>query len=223
MEPHPPGTPTNDVCEVAAIEEDPNTQPQRSRSISHEDAPNMQLQTTLSASHEMIIRPPIAPGFEDESFIAPLNRMANISHHRGANDILETWFRSPNAGLAVFYFFKARQYIKFRLEDPHSRPQITEFLLSIANDHFFADIHTGLLNWEDVIENINETNLLLVFTNLEHDPPVAKNFWAYVCSFDVKTGKRHSRDFDEDNDDSAQGRRKRTEKSPSGRTEESEY
>ena len=204
LEPHPPGTPTDRTHNDSTVQEATDAQ------------------RCLSNDHELLVYSPIAAGFEDDSYIAPLNQITNIFHHKGANEILETWFRSHNKTLAVFYFFKARQYIKFRLGDPDIHQQVERFLLSIANDHYIADINRRFLNWEDALQSIHEQNLLLVFTGPEHKE-TAKDFRAYVCSFDVKTGKRHDRDVDDEGEDFTQGKKKRINQIISSGSEESEY
>lgn len=206
LEPHPPGTPTTCTHNETTMGE----------------PSNVQLERGLSGGPEHLIYSSIAAGFEDDNCIAPLNQIINIFHHRGANDILETWFQSHNKSLAVFFFFKKRQYIKFRLDDPNINQQVEEFLLSIANDHYIADIHKGFLNWEDALRNIHDQNLLLVFTGPEHKT-MAKDFWAYVCSFDAQTGKRHDRGFDEEGEDLTPARKKHMGQILSSGNDESEY
>jgi hypothetical protein len=61
----------------------------------------------------------------------------------GAEQILNAWFKSHNTSLAVFYLFKTRQYCKFALGDSNLLMKVGKFVGSLANDHFFADIHSG--------------------------------------------------------------------------------
>ncbi|KAL3470209.1 hypothetical protein BJX99DRAFT_264424 [Aspergillus californicus] len=166
---HPPGTPSIEGHNDLPTEGASSFQLQRNASVDHEDTPSLQLQRDLSTGHEIIICPLKAAGFEDDGFIAPLNLVTYMPHHRSAKIILEAWFQSNNTSLAVIYLFKSRQYIKFAFDDPNLDSQLTEFLLSIANDHYFADCRGRFFNWEDVMKNIHQTSLIFVFKELEHE------------------------------------------------------
>ncbi|KAI9040411.1 uncharacterized protein KD926_008234 [Aspergillus affinis] len=185
---YPPGTPSNEGYNDPPAEVASDLQLQMNASVDLEETPSVQLQRGLHTDHEVIVCPPKAAGFEDET-IAPLNQLTDMSHNRSANDILEAWFQSNNMSLAVFYLFKSRQYIKFALNDPNLDSSLKEFVLAVANDYSLADFRRGLLNWEEVIENIHQTNLLLVYKELEHEQLTNTNLREYVCSFDSQTGE----------------------------------
>ncbi|PLB48773.1 hypothetical protein P170DRAFT_329255, partial [Aspergillus steynii IBT 23096] len=128
-------------------------------------------------------------GFDDEALIILLNQLTNISHDHSINNILEAWFRSNNISLAVFYLFKSRQYIKFAFDNPNLDSQLKEFVLNVANDYSLADFRKGLLNWEEVIKNIYQINMILVYKELEHKQLTSTNLREYVCSFNNYTGE----------------------------------
>jgi hypothetical protein len=140
------------------------------------------------------VRPPLAKGFKDDSYIAPLDILTYIIHHRGAAEILDAWFDLYNTSLAVFYLFKTRQYCKFALEDINVYEKVGEFVNSLANDHLFTDIQSRLLNLNDVADSIKTISTVFAHTEREHREPKTANFREYVCLFDRMTGKRAIRD-----------------------------
>ena len=186
---YPPGTPSIESCYDLPPEATSDLRLQMDASVDLENTPNVQLQRGLHTDHEIIACPPKAAGFDDEALIAPLNQLTDIWHDRSANDILEDWFGSNNIALAVFYLFKSRQYIKFAFDDPNFDSQLNEFVLNVANDHSLADFRRGLLNLEDVIENVHQTNMILVYKELEHEQLTSTNLREYVCSFDKYAGE----------------------------------
>ncbi|KAL4889243.1 hypothetical protein BDV59DRAFT_186803 [Aspergillus ambiguus] len=202
LEPHPPGTPLTPIHEDYPMEESLCLQ----REDPEEEGPERQLLDELTPSQDIVVWPPLAEGFEDDSHIAPLGTLTEILHHRGADRILNAWFESHNTSLAVFYLFKTRQYCKFALEDSNLHDKVGKFVDSLANDHFFADIHSGLLNPDDVADIIKSIRLVLVYTELEHHQPATANFRDYVCSFDRVTGKRTFRDQEESDSEPVQKR-----------------
>ncbi|KAB8226960.1 uncharacterized protein BDW43DRAFT_317277 [Aspergillus alliaceus] len=178
LEPHPPGTPPN----PGALP--PNQLEAELPSPVHQE------ETSLA----LVLRPPLAAGFEDDACIAPLGQRTFMTHHRGADEILTTWNRCHDSSLAVFYFFKTRQYCKFQLNHPNLDEHLRDFMDPISNDHYFADINSGLIHSDDVIQHIHQVPLILVYTDFEHKNPPNFGFRDYVCSFDVKTGKRQQRE-----------------------------
>ncbi|KAA8647895.1 uncharacterized protein ATNIH1004_006597 [Aspergillus tanneri] len=128
LESHPPGTPTQ-------LDKD-----QGQLSVENQSMP-----PDVDMGQALILRPPMAPGFEDENGVAPLNLRVCMSHHRGAKEILSMWSQSHNGNLAVFYFFKSREYCKFDVQDIELRSHLESFVFSIANDHHFVAIEDGAL------------------------------------------------------------------------------
>ncbi|KAG2421578.1 hypothetical protein HFD88_005553 [Aspergillus terreus] len=202
LEPHPPGTPLAPTHEDLPMEELPV--PEQAQLV--EDGSETQLLADRAPSQELIVRPPLAEGFEDDSCIAPLDRLTHIVHHRGAAEILDAWFNSHNTSLAVFYLFKTRQYCKFALDDIDIYEKVGEFVSSLANDHLFTDIQSGFLNPDDVAVNIKTIKTVFAYTKLEHHQPETANFQEYVCLFDTATGKRAIRDNGESDSEPVQKR-----------------
>lgn len=171
-DPHPPGTP------------DRNEHPEQHPDAGHDmalDSPN--------PAQDSVKQAPIAPGFEDEASIAPLNQLTHISHSRGADEILDAWDARRNNDLTVFYFFKNHQYCKFLRKDPELHEQLGNFIGQFENNHYFATLR-GLINSRDIIHRIDALPLVFVYTETEHDQPPMANLWEYVLSFDARTGKR---------------------------------
>jgi hypothetical protein len=44
-----------------------------------------------------------------------------MTHHRGAKEIYNIWIQACGTNLAVFYFFKTREYYKFDIHDSELR------------------------------------------------------------------------------------------------------
>ncbi|KAH3301496.1 hypothetical protein KXV19_009030 [Aspergillus fumigatus] len=140
-------------------------------------------------TQDSVQQAPIAPGFEDESSIAPLNQLTHISHSRGAEEILNAWDASRNNELIVFYFFKNHQYCKFLQKDPTLHERLGNFIGQFENNHYFATFH-GLINSRDIIHRIDDLSVVFVYTETEHNQPPMANLWEYIRSFDARTGKR---------------------------------
>ncbi|KAL3459613.1 hypothetical protein BJX64DRAFT_264634 [Aspergillus heterothallicus] len=164
LEPHPSGTPDRDITSIIQTGEDMN--------------PQLTLTTT----------PPIAPGFEDSSRIAPLNKTTFISHHRSFDEIIREWGNHWQTSPAVVYLFKTREYRKFDISDPAFDRQVTEFVNSIANNHLFIGMG-GMLTPEEVLPAIRSLPIILACTDPEHYS-VQYRMEQYVSIFDPKTGKR---------------------------------
>ncbi|THC88352.1 hypothetical protein EYZ11_012198 [Aspergillus tanneri] len=176
LESHPPGTPTQLVEDQGQL-----------------SVENQSMLPDVDMSQALILRPPMAPGFEDEDGVAPLNLRVYMPHHRGAKEILSVWNQSHDGNLAVFYFFKTREYCKFDVQDIELRSHLESFVFSIANDHHFVAIEDGALiavSPVQAVEDIGPGQVVLVSTDLEHTEPPMVHFWDYMCSFDPKTGKR---------------------------------
>ncbi|RAL03723.1 uncharacterized protein BO80DRAFT_442305 [Aspergillus ibericus CBS 121593] len=95
---------------------------------------------------------------------------------------------------------------KFALGDSSLYKKVGDFVSSLANDHIFADIHSGLLNPDDVVDNIKTISTVFAYTQLEHHQPETADFREYVCLFDRMTGKRTFRDHEESDSEPVQKR-----------------
>ncbi|KAE8396862.1 hypothetical protein BDV37DRAFT_289914 [Aspergillus pseudonomiae] len=192
MEPHPPGTPDyNDKEPMQSEVEGPPATPSE------------------IVSWELISRPPIAVGFEDDSHIAPLGQRTFMAHHRGAKEILDTWYQSGDPSLVIFYFFKERRYCKFQLNHPSLEEHLRDLIDPISNDHYFADPTEGLVNSDDIIDRICHMRVVLAYTEPAHRHAPGADLMQYVYSFDNHTGKRRERDERHDKQDGSSARSKR--------------
>jgi hypothetical protein len=88
---------------------------------------------------------------------------------------------------AVIYFFKKREYRKYDISDPYFDQNVTGFVNTIANDHYF--FNGGALNPQDVLSAIKALPLVLASTRIEHWTPKFDPL-QYVAAFDTHTGKR---------------------------------
>jgi hypothetical protein len=168
----------------------PETQDRNDYAPHNPDAGNDMALDSPNQTQDSVQRAPIAPGFEDETSIAPLNQLTHISHSRGAEEILNAWDASHNNNdLRVFYFFKNHQYCKFLRKDPELHEHLGNFIGRFENNHYFATLR-GLINSRDIIHRIDTLPLIFVYTETEHDQPPMANLWEYIRSFDARTGKR---------------------------------
>lgn len=51
------------------------------------------------------IAAPLAAGFEDDLYIAPLAKRSEISIRRSAAEILRMWYQNGNPQLIIFFIF----------------------------------------------------------------------------------------------------------------------
>jgi hypothetical protein len=184
-EPHPPGTPNRDALTV--VETDTKmasavTLPSLGPGLEHSSCIALLNQTSI-----LIPLPPLAPGFEDSNYIAPLEQTSPISHHCQFDEMLREWTKHRQTSPAVMYFFKTWEYRKFNISDEYFSQQITGFVNTIANNHYFFS-NGGALNLKDVSSAIRLLQLILVCTDIEHYTP-RFNMRQYVVAFDAHTGK----------------------------------
>ncbi|KAF7177423.1 hypothetical protein CNMCM7691_005628 [Aspergillus felis] len=207
-EPHPPGTPDRDTFMVGPTDEQMvlDLIPLPSSGPGLEDSSSI---VPLNQTSALIPLPPMAPGFEDSSRIAPLNQTAHISHHRRFDEMLFEFAKYRPTSPAVIYLFKNREYRKFDFSDPYFDQQVTAFVNTIANNHFFFG-NGGILNHKDVLSAIRSLPLVLASTDIAHYTPQF-DLQQYVTAFDAHTGKRHNGE-ESDQPDAQNGRRLRERK-----------
>ncbi|KAH2461410.1 hypothetical protein KXW54_004011 [Aspergillus fumigatus] len=189
-----PQTPRHDESHVilSPVTRSPHpaeTQDRNEYAQHNADAGNNMALDSPNPTQDSVQQAPIAPGFEDETSIAPLNQLTHISHSRGAEEILNVWDGSHNNDLTVFYFFKNHQYCKFLRKDPELHQHLGNFIGRFENNHYFATLR-GLINSRDIIHRIDTLPLVFVYTETEHNQPPIANLWEYIRSFDARTGKR---------------------------------
>ncbi|KAF7166680.1 hypothetical protein CNMCM6106_002396 [Aspergillus hiratsukae] len=204
-DPHPPGTPDRDTLMVGQTDTQMALDliPLPSLGPGLEDSSCI---APLNQTSTLIPLPPMAPGFEDSSRIAPLNQTAHISHHRQFDEMLCEFAKYRQTSPAVIYFFKTREYCKFDFSDPHFNQEVTAFVNTIANNHYFFG-NGGALNPKDVLSAIRSIPLVLACTEFAHFTPQF-DLRQYVAAFDAHTGKRPNGE-ESDQPDAQNGRRLR--------------
>ncbi|KAL2801733.1 hypothetical protein BJX63DRAFT_438539 [Aspergillus granulosus] len=172
LEPHPPGTPDRNSTVMTEAD---------------------QAMGIVAPVPQTIIAT-MAPGFEDRNHIAPLNQVTYISHHRSFDEMIREWSQHIPTSPAVIYFFKDRKYCKFDRSSPDFAQEVTYFVNSVANTHFFIGAG-GMHPPGDVSHALRMLPLLLACTDIEHYTMEYSPI-KYITTFDPKTGKRQTTDED---------------------------
>lgn len=144
---------------------------------------------------------PLAPGFEEHICKAPLNQKAEITLHRKAVEILQTWYRADVQNLIVLFLFESRSYFKFSAPGSF---KLRSTLRDLSKEHYFLvydpDSTTEITHVEGDVAYDKARQHRLIFVGKQDCPlhefedqrgQISVDYLEkYLSHYDVKTGKR---------------------------------
>lgn len=144
---------------------------------------------------------PLASGFEEHIGKAPLNQKAEITLHRKAVEILQTWYRADVQNLIVLFLFESRSYFKFSAP---GGSELRSTLRDLSKEHYFLvydpDSTTEITHVEGDVAYDKARQHRLIFVGKQDCPlhefedqrgQISVDYLEkYLSHYDVKTGKR---------------------------------
>jgi hypothetical protein len=144
---------------------------------------------------------PLASGFEEHICKAPLNQKAEITLHRKAVEILQTWYRAEVQNLIVLFLFETRSYFKFPATGGF---KLHSTLRDLSREHYFLvydpDSTTVIIHVEGDVAYDKALQHRLIFVGKQDCPlhefedrrgQISVDYLEkYLSHYDVKTGKR---------------------------------
>lgn len=144
---------------------------------------------------------PLASGFEEHICKAPLNQKAEITLHRKAVEILQTWYRAEVQNLIVLFLFETRSYFKFAATGGF---KLHSTLRDLSREHYFLvydpDSTTVITHVEGDVAYDKALQHRLIFVGKQDCPlhefedqrgQISVDYLEkYLSHYDVKTGKR---------------------------------